>query len=146
MRTIVALLMVVVGAGAVKVSAHHAFAAEYDVRQPLTIRGTVKKMEWINPHAWLLVESKNPDGSTQLWMIETGAPNALLKRGFNRNSVPPGAQIVINGYAAKAEFAFTDGRRRVNGSNITFADGRKLFLGSSGTGAPTDPLEKQAPK
>jgi hypothetical protein len=110
--------------------AHHAFAAEFDATKPLILRGTVTKMEWINPHAWIHIDVKNPDGTVVNWAIEAGAPNGLLRRGFNKNSLPVGSEIVVEGWQAK------DASYRANGSNITFPDGRKLFVGSSGTGAP----------
>ena len=116
--------------------AHHAFAAEFDVNKPLVLKGTVTKMEWINPHAWIHLAVKNADGTTTEWMVEAGAPNGLLRRGFNKSSLPPGTEIVVEGWQAKDEST------RMNGSNITYPDGRKLFIGSQGTGAPTD---KNAP-
>jgi len=112
--------------------AHHAFAAEFDVNKPLVLKGTVTKMEWINPHAWIHLSVKNADGTTTEWMVEAGAPNGLLRRGFNKNSLPPGTQIVVEGWQAKDEST------RMNGSNITYPDGKKLFIGSQGTGAPGD--------
>ena len=114
------------------VVAHHAFAAEFDGAKPVTLRGTVTKMEWINPHAWLHMEVKGPDGKAVAWAVEGGAPNALLRRGWNKNSVPPGTQIIVEGFRAK------DGSNRANGREATLANGQKLFLGSSGTGAPAD--------
>ena len=117
---------------AVPVSAHHAFAAEFDSAKPITLKGTITKMEWINPHTWIHVDVKKPDGAVENWMIEGGPPNALYRRGFTRDSLPAGAEILVEGFRAK------DGSMRGNGRDITFADGRKLFLGSSGTGAPRD--------
>ena len=117
---------------AVPVSAHHAFAAEFDSAKPITLKGTITKMEWINPHTWIHVDVKKPDGAVESWMIEGGPPNALYRRGFTRDSLPAGAEILVEGFRAK------DGSMRGNGRDITFADGRKLFLGSSGTGAPRD--------
>jgi hypothetical protein len=114
------------------VAAHHAFAAEFDGSKPVTLKGTVTKMEWINPHAWLHIEVKGPDGKVVAWAIEGGAPNALLRRGWNKNSVPPGTQVTVAGFRAK------DGSNRANGREATLANGQKLFLGSTGTGAPTD--------
>ncbi len=111
-------------------SGHHSFSAEFDGNKQVTLRGTVTKMDWINPHAWLFVDVKEPDGAVVNWMIELGPPNSLLKRGWTKKSVPAGIEVVIVGYQAK------DGARRANGRDITFADGRKLFAGSSGTGAP----------
>lgn len=112
--------------------AHHAFAAEFDVNKPLVLKGTVTKMEWINPHAWIHIDVKGADGKTTEWMIEAGAPNGLLRRGFTKASLPPGTDVVVEGWQAK------DGSNRANGSNITLPDGKKLFVGSSGTGAPFD--------
>ena len=141
MRTalITAGAAVVMLAGAPLV-AHHAFSAEFDGSRPVTLKGKVTKMEWINPHAWLHMEVKSPDGKTVSWAVEGGAPNALLRRGWNRNSVPLGTEIVVQGYQAK------DGSNRANGRDVTLANGTKLFLGSSGTGAPADGLDATEPK
>ena len=117
-------------------SAHHAFAAEFDAEKPVTLKGTVTKMEWINPHSWIHIDVKGPDGKVTPWMVEGGAPNALLRRGFSKDSLPAGTEIVIEGYQAK------NGSKKANGRDITFADGRKLFVGSSGTGAPGEKREK----
>ena len=116
----------------VSVAAHHAFSAEFDADMPVNLTGTVTKMEWVNPHSWIHIDVEKPDGTTEAWMIEGGAPNALLRRGFNKNSLPPGITIMVEGYQAK------DGAMRANGRDITFEDGAKLFVGSSGTGAPAD--------
>lgn len=112
------------------VQAHHAFAAEFDANKPLVMHGVVTKMEWINPHAWIHIDVKDADGKVTSWMIEAGAPNGLLRRGFTKASLLPGTDIVVEGWQAK------DGSNRANGSNITLPDGKKLFVGSSGTGAP----------
>jgi len=137
MRRILSTLALLVVTFAVRPTlAHHAFAAEFDASKPLILRGTVTQMDWINPHAWIHIDVKNSDGSVTSWMIETGAPNGLLRRGFNKNSLPKGTEIVIEGWQAK------DGSNRANGSNVTFPDGKKLFVGSSGTGAPVDPDRK----
>jgi len=112
--------------------AHHAFTAEFDAQQPVTLHGTVTKVEWTNPHAWINLDVKGEDGKVVAWRVEAGAPNALLRRGFTKNYLPPGAEIVVQGFKAK------DGSNRANGSNVTTPDGKKLFLGSSGTGSPDD--------
>jgi len=115
---------------ATTVAGHHAFAAEFDATKPISLRGTVTKMEWINPHTWIHIAVKKPDGSVERWMIEGGPPNALYRRGFTKDSLPNGMEILVEGFRAK------DGSLKGNGRNLTFPDGRKLFVGSSGTGAP----------
>jgi len=117
---------------AVPVSTHHAFAAEFDATKPIKLKGTVTKTEWINPHSWIHIDVKKPDGTVERWMIEGGPPNALYRRGFTKDSLPVGSEILVEGFQAK------DGSLRGNGRDLTFSDGRKLFLGSSGTGAPRD--------
>ena len=112
---------------------HHAFAAEFDVEKTLKLRGTVTKWELVNPHSWIHLDVKGPDGKVVQWMVEGGSPNILLRRGFTKNTLEKGQHIVVDGFQAK------DGSNRANGSNITYPDGKKLFLGSSGTGAPVDP-------
>jgi len=126
----IAIVGVVVAGAAVSLSAHHAFAAEFDSNKPVKFEGTVTKMQWINPHVWLHMDVKTPDGKVENWAFEAGTPNVLFRRGFTKNSLLPGTRIVIDGYRAK------DGSRRANGRDITFPDGRKMFMGSSGTGAP----------
>lgn len=121
---------------AAPVWAHHAFAAEFDGKTPVKLQGTVTKMEWINPHAWIHIDVKDKDGKVTNWMVECGTPNTLLRRGVNKNSVTPGMEIVVDGYQAK------DGSNKANGRDVTFADGRKVFLGNTGTGAPGDAPEK----
>jgi Family of unknown function (DUF6152) len=121
---------------AVPAAAHHAFAAEYDGTKPVKLRGTVTEMEWINPHSWIHIDVKNPDGTVSKWMIEAGAPNSLIRRGWNKNSLLPGTEILVEGFQAK------DGELRANGRDVTFTDGRKLFVGSSGTGAPDERPER----
>jgi uncharacterized protein DUF6152 len=125
---------------AAPVSGHHAFAAEFDASKPIKLRGTVTKMEWINPHTWIHIEVKQPNGAVERWAIEGGPPNALFRRGFKRDSLPTGIEIVVEGFRAK------DGSRRGNGRDLTFADGRRLFLGSSGTGAPRDGRDAAEPR
>jgi hypothetical protein len=104
--------------------AHHAFAAEFDADMPIKLKGTVTKMEWINPHAWIHIDVKAEDGTVTNWMIEAAAPNALLRRGWNKNSLPAGTEILVEGFQAK------DQSKRANGSVITFTDGKKLFVGN----------------
>jgi hypothetical protein len=112
--------------------AHHAFAAEFDAQKPVKLRGVVTKMEWINPHAWIHIDVKSPDGKVIKWDIEAAAPNSMLRRGFNQDSLKVGTEILVDGFQAK------DGANRANGSSITYPDGKKLFIGSSGTGAPVE--------
>ena len=137
MRSIkIGLLIGVVVLLAAPLWAHHAFAAEFDGNKPVNLRGTVSKMEWINPHAWIHVDVKDADGKVTSWMVECGSPNTLLRRGVTKASVTAGMEIVVDGYQSK------DGSNRANGRDVTFADGRKVFLGSTGTGAPGDAPEK----
>ena len=116
----------------VPIAAHHAFAAEFDAKRPLKLQGTVTKMEWVNPHSWLYIDVKGPDGMVVSWAVEAGAPNAMFRRGFRKDSVPPGTEVVVDGYQAK------DGSLKANGRSITLPDGKTVFVGSSGTGAPQD--------
>jgi Family of unknown function (DUF6152) len=131
-KTILAVSVGLMLAGSGPVVAHHSFAAEFDARRPVKLRGTVTKMEWVNPHSWIHIDVKNPDGSISKWMIEAGAPNSLIRRGWNKNSLPPGMEILVEGFQAK------DGQLRANGRDVTFPDGSKLFVGSSGIGAPDE--------
>jgi hypothetical protein len=130
-------------AATVPVLAHHAFSAEFDANAPVTLKGPVTKIEWINPHAWIHMENKLANGKSEIWMVEGGTPNTLQRNGIARDSIKIGTVIVVSGYKAK------DGRMRANGRDITFPDGRTLFMGSSGTGAPKDgkdPNDRPKPK
>ena len=129
---VVAGAVFAVAAAAVPVIAHHSFAAEFDAKKPVKLRGTVTKMEWINPHAWMHIAVKKPDGTSEEWMIEGGTPNTLLRRGITRDSLKVGTIVKVDGYQAK------DGSKRANGRDLTLQNGQKLFMGSSGTGAPVD--------
>ena len=138
-KTILALAAAAVALAGVPAVAHHAFSAEFDADRPIHLEGVVVKMEWINPHAWVHLEVTNEDGSTTVWMVEGGTPNTLLRRGFTKNSLLPGTEIIVDGYQAK------DGSNKGNGRDLTFRDGRKLFMGSSGTGAPRDGRDPTEP-
>ena len=118
------------------VMAHHAFSAEFDANKPIKLRGVVTKMEWINPHAWIHIDVKEDGGKVANWMIECGSPNVLLRRGMTKNSITEGMEVVVDGFHAK------DGTNRANGRDVTLSNGTKLFLGSTGTGAPGDTSEK----
>jgi hypothetical protein len=115
---------------AASLGAHHAFNAEFDAKKPVSFSGTVTKVEWTNPHVWVHMDVQMPNGKTENWGFEAGTPNVLFRRGFTKASLMPGTKIKVDGYQAK------DGTRRANGRDLTFADGKKLFMGSSGTGAP----------
>lgn len=136
LSVIVAGIAVLLVLAAVPALAHHAFAAEFDANKPVKFRGTITKMEWINPHAWIHVDVKKPDGTVEQWMIEAGTPNTLLRRGLTKLSLLPGTEIIIDGYQSK------DGSRRANGRDLTLPNGQTLFLGSTGTGAPSDKPDK----
>ena len=124
MRIDLSIVVVALAVSAFPAQAHHAFAAEFDINSPVKLRGTLTKMEWVNPHAWLHIEVKDEEGKTVAWMIETAAPNALLRRGYTKNSLPIGVEILVEGFRAR------DGSNRANGATISFADGRTLFVGS----------------
>lgn len=126
----------------VPLRAHHAFSAEFDASRPVKLQGAVTKVEWTNPHIWIYIDVKGSDGKVTQWAVEGGAPNALFRRGFNKNSLPLGTEVLMEGYHAK------DRSNKINGRSMMFADGRTQFLGSSGTGAPADgrdPTEGRKP-
>ena len=141
MRVIKSVLILAAGIGALlsvtPVSAHHSFAAEYDANKPITLKGTVSKMVWSNPHGWIYLDVKGQDGKTVNWALETGTPNALYRRGWRKTDLPAGTSLVVEGFLAK------DGTPTANATNITFPDGRKLFAGSAGGegGAPNAPRD-----
>ncbi len=119
-----------------RATAHHSFAAEFDINQPITLTGVLTKMEWINPHGWVHVDVKNGDGTVTTWAVETGAPNALQRRGLRRTDFPLGVEVRVTGYRAKS------GRPVANGRSIKLPDGRDFFFGSSGTGEPNDGADR----
>jgi Family of unknown function (DUF6152) len=112
--------------------AHHSFSAEFDESKPVKLRGTVTRMEWINPHSWIHIDVTGDDGKTESWMVEAGTPNTMFRRGFTKNSLLPGTEILVEGFLAK------DGANRANGFSITFTDGRRLFVGGSAPGTPRE--------
>ena len=138
MRAKLAFLLAGVGLllAAAPAWAHHAFAAEFDSKKPIKLRGAITKVEWINPHSWIHVAVKNADGTSTEWMVEGGTPNTLFRRGVTKDSLAVGTEIVVDGYQAK------DGTNRANGRDITFPDGRKLFLGASSSDAPYSDTSK----
>ena len=140
MRTKLSVLLAGLGVlmvAAVPLLAHHAFGAEFDPNRPVLLKGKVTRVEWVNPHAWIHIAVVQSDGTTEEWMIEGGTPNTLMRRGVSRDTLKIGTPVVVNGYQAK------DGSNRANGRDITYPDGRKLFLGSTGTGAPYDKEAKE---
>jgi hypothetical protein len=128
-------------AATIPVAGHHAFGAEFDPDAPIRLQGKVVKLEWVNPHAWIHIEVKKPDGTTEVWMVEGGTPNTLLRRGLTRDSLAYGTELIVDGYQTKDHSL-----KRANGRDVTFTDGRKLFMGSSGTGAPNDGRDPTDPK
>jgi len=133
MRAKLSLVAVAVLAVPLTVLAHHSFAAEFDANKPLVLKGTITRVDLVNPHAWLYMNVTDADGKVVNWAIEMGAPNALIRRGITKNTVPIGAELTVEGFAAK------DGSNTANGRTLRMADGRALFAGSSNTGAPGDP-------
>jgi len=117
-------------AGTASLSAHHSFAAEFDINKPVVLKGALTKMEWVNPHGWIYMDVKDADGKIVNWAVETGQPNALLRRGLRKTDFPIGAELTVEGYLAK------NGKPIANGVTVKFVDGRNFFMGSSGTGAP----------
>ena len=112
-----------------RATAHHAFSSEFDATRPVSLRGTITRMEWINPHSWMHLDVVTDDGSVETWMIEAGPPGVLVRRGWDRDSVQPGTEVLVEGYQAR------DGSNRANGRDVTLPDGRRLFAGSGGIGA-----------
>ena len=125
------MMLSIIVAGCVLVTpveAHHAFAANFDANKPVRFEAVITKMEWINPHVWIHIDARIPDGSVEQWMIEAGSPNMLFRQGLNKNSVTPGMEVIVEGYQAR------NGSRRANGRDLTLPDGRKLFLSGAGDG------------
>lgn len=139
MRTLQAAAIALgIATGGATALAHHAFSAEFDAAKPVTLRGAVTRVDWINPHSWLYIDVKDQaSGKVTSWKIEMGAPNQLLRRGWNKNTIPVGTEVVVEGYRAK------NGSDIANGGSVVLADGKKLFVGSSGTGAPYEEKEKK---
>ena len=132
MRTKIPMVIAVIALFIAPVVAHHAFSAEFDANKPVRLTGVVTKVEWINPHAWMHIDVKDSQGQMTSWSIELGAPNAMIRRGWNNNSIPVGTLVVVEGWQAK------NGSNAANGGHVTLPDGRRLFAGSSGSGAPLD--------
>ena len=147
MKTMRTIRMALIGGVAVLVAlvyaapllAHHAFGAEFDRDAPIRLEGKIVRLEWVNPHTWIHLEIVNEDSTTEVWMVEGGTPNVLLRRGLRRDCLTPGTVIIVDGYQAKDHSL-----KRANGRDVTFADGNKIFLGSSGTGAPDDAQRQRA--
>jgi hypothetical protein len=119
--------------GAVRVAAHHAFGAEFDPNAPVRLQGTIVRLEWVNPHTWIHMEITQPDGAKEVWAVEGGTPNTLLRRGLTRDTLKIGTELIVDGYQTKDHSL-----KRANGRDVTFTNGQKIFMGSSGTGAPRD--------
>lgn len=122
-----------------RLAAHHAFGAEFDRDAPVRLQGKIVKLEWVNPHTWIHLEIRNAAGASEVWAVEGGTPNVLLRRGLRRDCLLPGTEIIVDGYHAKDHTI-----KRANGKDVTFTDGSKIFLGSSGTGAPYDAEQVRA--
>jgi len=136
------VILVAAGLGALGVApavAHHAFSSEFDATRPVRLRGTITRMEWINPHSWMHVDVTNEDGTVESWMIEAGPASVLVRRGWTKDSIEPGTEVVVEGYQAR------DGSQRANGRDVTLPDGRRLFAGSSGVGAPPGESDQAEP-
>jgi hypothetical protein len=131
---------VLVAAVAAPVAGHHAFGGEFDSTRPVVLKGPITRVEWVNPHAWIHLEVTGADGKKEQWMVEGGSPNSLLRRGVTKETLAVGTIIVVDGYQSRDHTLL-----RANGRNITYPDGRKLFLGSSGTGAPADGADSSEP-
>ena len=131
--TVVGLVVLLAAA---PVAAHHSFSVEFDIDKPITLRGTLTELEWVNPHGWLHMDVAGPDGEVVNWAVEMGNPTSLLRRGLRKSDFPPGIDFVVEGYLAK------DGTPTANGITVTFPDGRNFFAGSSGTGGP-EPTPQQ---
>jgi hypothetical protein len=142
MRTKLLMLFAggLIAAASAPMIGHHAFGAEFDPDAPIRLQGKVVKLEWVNPHAWIHIEVDKPDGSKEVWMVEGGTPNTLLRRGLTRESLKIGTELVVDGYQTKDHSL-----KRANGRDVTFTDGRKMFMGSSGTGAPRDGRDPTEP-
>ena len=135
-KLFIILLGGIVALAAAPGRAHHSFAAEFDANQPITLKGVLTKMDWVNPHGWIYVDVRGADGKVENWAVEAGSPTSLLRRGLRKTDFPAGIEIVVQGYRAK------NGSRTVNGQTVTMTDGRNFFMGSSGTGAPSDRTER----
>ena len=137
--------LAIIGAASLTVPllAHHAFSAEFDAKAPVTLNGPVTKVEWINPHTWIHMTNQLPGGKTEEWMVEGGTPNTLLRSGLTRDSLKPGTNVIVRGYQSKDKACAP--ACKANGRDVTFPDGKKLFMGSSGTGAPKDGADATEP-
>ncbi|MFM8377650.1 MAG: DUF6152 family protein [Phenylobacterium sp.] len=144
LATLAAVAGLSIAGAAGQADAHHAFAAEFDGNAPVLLRGTVTKVQWINPHAWVHVAVPKAGGGTVVWMVEGGTPNTLLRSGLTRDSLKPGTALIVRGYQSKDKACAP--ACKANGRDVTFTDGRRVFMGSSGTGAPkdgADPTERR---